>query len=104
MNKKRIVPILNINIENGSNEQGFKALSALPEVRNVVMGEVINAVDEGINQKRKEVGLFKLDHSEFMITIKQEKWSILLNNALEYFLTKEDYTSCIKCRDLINKL
>lgn len=102
--KKRTIPLLNITIADGEFDAGFKALLAVPEVHSVVMGEIINAIGDGVAHNRKEVSLFRLDHSECAVTIKQAHWSKHLNNALKYYLDKEDYSTCAKARDLIAKI
>jgi hypothetical protein len=100
---KRKVPVLNIYFDM-SPKEGFEFLIKSPEIKDVILGELVNAISDSFLKKRKEASIFRIDHSDYTVNIKQEKWKISLSKALEFYVEKENWDMCIKCRDLISKL
>lgn len=103
MATNRKTPVLNIDIE-GDVEEGFEMLLKSPQIKEVVLAEVVKAVTFGIDKNKKEIELFKINQSNYVVTIKVEQWKPSLDRALEYYVEKEEWDECIKCRDLIHKL
>jgi hypothetical protein len=98
---KRKVPIFRINIKPGAS---FRPLTEIPEIREIVIEETIVAIKEGINKKKKSISLFEIADSDYYVELEKDKWKLSLENAIEYYVEKEDYNKCIECRDLISKL
>jgi len=94
---KRKVPVIKINIP-------YDQFSEIPEVKQVVIEEVVYAIKEGINENKKKISLFEIAGSEYYIDLEKDQWKSSLEKAIEYFVEKEEYDNCIECRDLISKL
>ncbi len=55
-------------------------------------------------KNKKSISLFEVANSEYYIELEKDKWKSSLENALEYYLEREEYNKCAECRDLINQL
>ena len=98
---KRQIPVFRVNVQPGAS---YDQLHEIPEVKEVVIEEVIVAVREAIKRKKSSIELFEVANSDYYLELKKDQFKTSLETALEYFVEKEEYDRCIECRDLINKL
>jgi hypothetical protein len=98
---KRQIPVFRVNVQPGAS---YDQLHEIPEVKEVVIEEVIIAVKEAIRRKKSSIELFEVANSDYYLELKKDQFKTSLETALEYFVEKEEYDRCIECRDLINKL
>ena len=90
-----------VNIESGAS---YDQLNEMPEVKEVVIEEVINAIKDAIKRKKSKIELFEVADSDYYLELDKNKFKTSLETAIEYFVEKEEYDKCIECRDLINKI
>jgi hypothetical protein len=102
-NKKmrRKIPVFRVTMAPGVS---YSVLTETPEIVQIVIDETIVAIKEGIAKKKKSILLFEVANSDYYIELEKDKWKSSLENALEYYVEKEEYNKCIECRDLINQL
>jgi len=98
---KRKIPVLRISIEPGAS---YSQLKKIPEIKKVVLEEAIYAIKEGIIKNKPSISLFEVAYSDYYIDLKKDKWKLILEKALEYYIKEEEYNKCAETRDLINKL
>jgi hypothetical protein len=98
---KRKIPVFRVSVQSGAD---YSQLEEHPEVKEIVIEEVIVAIKEAIKTKKTSISLFEVANSGYYIELKKEQFKPSLENALEYFLEKEEYNRCAECRDLINKI
>ena len=98
---KRKIPVFKVHVQPGAN---YSQLHDIPEVKEVVIEEILAAIKDAVKTKRKSISLFDVAESDYYIEIKEENYKSSLQTALNYFLEREEYDRCIECRDLINKL
>jgi hypothetical protein len=98
---KRKIPVFRVSVQAGAD---YSQLEEHPGVKEVVIEEVIVAIKEAIKTKKTSISLFEVANSGYYIELKKEQFKPSLENALEYFLEKEEYNRCAECRDLINKI
>jgi hypothetical protein len=98
---RRKIPVFRVNIPPGFS---YSQLNEIPEIKKTVIEEVISAVKEGINKNKTSISLFEVGNSDYLIELEKGNWKSSLENAIEYYIEKEDYDKCIECRDLINKI
>lgn len=98
---KRKIPVFKVNVQPGAD---YNQLHDIPEVKEVVIEEVLYAIKDAIKRKKSSIELFEVANSGYYLELKKEKFKTSLETALEYFTEKEEYDRCIECRDLINKL
>lgn len=97
---RRKVPTFYVQLNGGT----YETFSQHPTVQKIVIEELVFAIKDGINKNKKSVSLFELKDSSLLIELDKKNWKQSLNNALNYFIQKEDYNKCIEIRDLINKI
>jgi len=90
-----------VNVEPGAS---YDQLNEMPEVKEVVIEEVINAIRDAIKRKKSKIELFEVANSDYYLELDKNKFKTSLETAIEYFVEKEEYDKCIECRDLINKI
>jgi hypothetical protein len=73
-------------------------------VKEVVIEEIVYAIKDAIKRKKSKIELFEVANSEYYIELKKEQFKLSLQNAINYFLEKEEYDRCIECRDLMNSI
>ena len=98
---KRKVPVFRISAKPGAS---YSVLTEIPEVRQVVIEEMVLAIKDGITKNKKSAPIFEIAGSDCYLEIEKDKWKSSLEGALNYYLESEDYDKCIECRDLISKL
>lgn len=98
---RRKIPIFRVVLREGAS---YDQVKSHPQIQNIVIEELVMAVKEGIKKKKKSVSLFEIYNSGMLVELERPKWKQSLENALEFFIEKEDYDKCIEIRDLINKI
>lgn len=69
-----------------------------------VYDRILQAVAEGVVQNMESIRLFELNGTGVYITSKKADWKNGVQQALEYFISIEDYSKCIVARQLMLKL
>lgn len=74
----------------------------LTEHRDVMFKYIVTEISKGMDRKR--VDLFRFGESNYIATCQQNEYSIVLEQALSFFVEKEMFEEAAKCRDLITKV
>jgi hypothetical protein len=98
---KRQIPVFKVNVQSGAS---YDQLHEIPEVKEVVIEEVIVAIKDAVKRKKSNIELFEVANSGYYLQLSKDKFKPSLEKAIEYFVEKEEYDRCIEVRDLINKL
>jgi hypothetical protein len=98
---KRKVPVFRVHIMPGAS---YDQLTEIPEIKEVVIEELVIAIKEAVSTKKKSINLFEIADSNYYIKLDKSEFKRSLETALEYFIEKEDYDKCIECRELIKEL
>jgi len=98
---RRKVPILKIKVES---DASYSQIQHIPELKEVVIDETVYAIKDGIEKNKSKISLFEVAYTDCVIELEKTKWKSTLENVIDYYVSKEDYTKCIEIRDLINKL
>jgi hypothetical protein len=69
-----------------------------------VYDRILQAVEEGIKMDQQTIRLFELNGTDVYITSNKEDWKNGVEQALEYYVQKEQYDKCIQARQLMSKL
>jgi hypothetical protein len=98
---KRKIPVFKVSI---MGDGDYTEIINIPEVKEVVLDEVLIAIKEGVVKKKKSISLFSLANTDYYVELDRQEWSTSLNKALDFYVNGENYSKCIECRDLINKI
>jgi hypothetical protein len=69
-----------------------------------VYDRILQAVEEGVRSKRDSIRLFELNGTDIYITSNKKDWKGGVQQALEYFISVEQYDKCIVARQLMLRL
>jgi hypothetical protein len=100
-NAKRKVPIFKMSV---AFDEDYSKITNMPEVKAAVIDELVVAIKEGVDKKKKSTSLFSLANTDYYIELDKQQWGVSLQNALDYYVKKENYKKCIECRDLIKQI
>lgn len=74
------------------------------ENKELVYTRILQAVEEGIESGRDSIRLFELNGTGVYITSNKVDWKEGVSQALEYFLSMEEYDKCVQIRQLMSSL
>lgn len=98
---RRKTPIFRLNASPGVD---YSKLTENVEIKEAIIEETITAIKDGISKNKKSTSIFEIADSNLYIELERTQWKSTLENVIQYYINKEDYTQCSKCRDLIEKL
>ncbi len=107
---------VDIEMKQGKPQARFAEIPSIPvleeaeadvffeENRNLVYGRILQAVTEGIKFGRDSIRLFELNGTNVYITSDKLDWKTGVQQALDYYVSVEQYGDCIKAKQLLSKL
>ena len=98
---RRKTPIFRLNASVGVD---YSKLVENIEIKEAIIEETVSAIKDGITKNKKSTSLFEIADSNCYVELERSEWKSTLENVIQYYIIKEDYTKCVKCRDLIEKL
>lgn len=66
-----------------------------------VYERILQAVEEGIKLRRDSIRLFELNGTGVYITSNKSDWKEGVQQALDYYISVEDYDKCVTARQLL---
>ena len=69
----------------------------------MVKSLVVN-IAEGIRNNLESVNIAEIKHHDVIINVPKTEWKSGLENAINYYIEREEYEECSKIKKLINKL
>lgn len=69
-----------------------------------IFSRIVDAVDNGITEKKKKIKLFQISNSGVYIDSLKRDWPAGLRIAHSYYLQNENYSMCDRCVALLKKL
>ncbi len=97
----RPIPVFRLVLDRGVS---YEDVQENPYVQEVVMKEVVDAIKDGIKRKRRNISLFQINDSNYVIGLDKKQWKPSLESALKYFEEKEEYNKCSEIVKMINSL
>ena len=88
----RKIPIISLD--------DFKAKAKKP----IVMKSLVLNIAEGIKDKLESVNVAEIKNHDVIISVPKSEWKGGLENAMEYYIKKEEYEICSRIKKLIEKL
>ena len=69
-----------------------------------VYKSLIQNISEGIEFNLDSVNIAEINHHDVIINVPKTEWKSGLQNAINYYIEREEYEECSKIKKLINKL
>ena len=97
----RQVPIFRVTLTNNAT---YQDVVENPQIRGIVMRELVSAVKEGIQKNKKDISLFIINDSDYIASLDKKQWKSSLNSALHYYEELEEYKKCSEIKNMIDSL
>ena len=88
----RKIPIISL--------EDFEAKAKKP----TVMKSLVSNIAEGIKDNLESVNVAEIKHTDIILSVPKSEWKGGLENAMNYYIEKEEYEECSKIKNLIEKL
>ena len=88
----RKIPIISL--------EDFEAKAKKP----LVMKSLVSNIAAGIKENLQSVNVAEIKNHDLIISVPKTEWKSGLENAMNYYIEKEEYEECSKIKKLINKL
>lgn len=112
-NLAELYNILDIDLREGKEDFKLTEIPSIPVLEEeeadeffednneFVYERILEAVQEGIKLKRETIRLFELNGTGVYITSNRVDWKNGIQQALDYYITMEQYDKCIIARQLM---
>ena len=88
----RKIPIISL--------KDFKAKAKKP----TMMKSLVLNIAEGIKEELESVNIAEIQNYDIILSVPKSEWKGGLENAMEYYIEREEYEICSKIKNLIEKL
>mgnify|MGYP003660704974 FL=1 len=88
----RKIPIISL--------EDFEAKAKKP----TMMKSLVLNIAEGIEDNLESVNIAEIKHTDIILSVSKNEWKGGLENAMNYYIEKEEYEECSKIKKLIKKL
>ncbi len=88
----RKIPIISL--------EDFEAKAKKP----TMMKSLVSNIAEGVEDNLESVNVAEIKNYDIIISVPKSEWKGGLENAMEYYIKKEEYEECLKIKKLIKKL
>ena len=88
----RKIPIISL--------EDFEAKAKKP----VMMKSLVSNIADGIESNLESVNIAEIKNQNLILSVPKTEWKGGLENAMNYYIEKEEYEECSKIKNLIDKL
>ena len=81
----------------------LKDLEAKAKKPTILKSLVIN-IAAGIEDNLESVNIAEIKNQDIIISVPKTEWKGGLENAMDYYIKREEYEECSKIKKIINKL
>ena len=78
-------------------------IESIPNLKELVYGELFEAVLEAKKENMDVIPLFELNNSGYILELGKDEFTPALKAAIVHYEAKEDYEKCVTLRDLIEQ-
>jgi hypothetical protein len=90
MNRK--IPIISL--------EDFEAKAKKPLMMKTLVSKIANGIDENL----ESVNVAEIKNTDIILSVPKTEWKGGLENAMNYYIEKEEYEECTKIKKLIEKI
>ena len=72
--------------------------------KTTMMKSLVTNIAEGIKDKSESVNIAEIKNQDIIISVPKSQWKGGLENAMDYYIEKEEYEECSKIKKLIKNL
>jgi hypothetical protein len=93
----RLPKIIRFSIED---KEDFQTLMDSEKFMDTLYTEAINSIEDGIKNNLDNIQLFKIADYNSIVSIERKNINEVLDKAIEFYATKEDYDLCQLIKNL----
>ena len=90
MNRK--IPIISL--------EDFEAKAKKPLMMKTLVSKIANGIDENL----ESVNVAEIKNTDIILSVPKTEWKGGLENAMNYYIEKEEYEECSKIKKIIERL
>jgi hypothetical protein len=72
--------------------------------KTTMMKSLVSNIAEGIEDKSESVNIAEIKNYDIIISVPKSEWKGGLENAMDYYIEREEYEECSKIKKLIKRL
>jgi hypothetical protein len=72
--------------------------------KRIVYNSLVESVTNGLKLDLESVNIAEIKNTDIIINIPKTEWKSGLENAMNYYIEKEEYEECSKIKKLIEKI
>ena len=72
--------------------------------KTTMMKSLVSNIAEGIEYELESVNIAEIKNHDVIISVPKSEWKGGLENAMDYYIEREEYEICSKIKKLIKKL
>ena len=88
----RKIPIISL--------EDFEAKAKKPLMMKTLVSKIANGIDENL----ESVNVAEIKNTDIILSVPKTEWKGGLENAMNYYIEKEEYEECSKIKNLIEKI
>jgi len=92
-----------INVFFDPSNTSVSEIEDIPNLKDLVYGELFDAVLEAKKENKNVVSLFELNNSGYILELSKDEFTPALKKAMAHYEAKEDYEKCVTLRNLIEQ-
>ena len=70
----------------------------------IVLKSLVDNISIGVKSNLESVNIAEIKNYDVMITVPKTEWKAGLENAMDYYIEKEEYEECSKIKKIINEI
>ena len=70
----------------------------------VMMKSLVLNIADGIKDNLESVNIAEIKNHDVIISVSKDEWKAGLENAMEYYIEREEYEICSKIKKIIKRL
>jgi len=70
----------------------------------IMMRSLVVNIANGIKDDLESVNIAEIKNHDVIVSVPKTEWKVGLENAMDYYIKREEYEECSKIKKLLNKL
>ena len=69
-----------------------------------VYKSLVQSITEGVEYKLESVNIAEIKNHDIMVNVPKTEWKSGLENAMDYYIEREEYEECSKIKKILERL
>ena len=72
--------------------------------KRIVLRSLVENISIGVESNLESVNIAEIKNHDVIVSVPKTEWKAGLENAMDYYIKREEYEECSKIKKLINRL